>query len=261
MRRSVPDQRQAVRPRPDDRPAPGCHDDRHACPCRRNPCIPLLPAGCQRASGSVRDPAGHRDPRRRAGTHRGPLSREHQPRRKGVDRGSHRCLRACRNVRPLPIIALRSPKKGPAIWVLAGIHGEEPAGPNAVAAAIADIAMLGEHRPVVLLPLLNPHGYARNWRYLNVAVYSEDGRRAERRRLLASPAVGRRSVAVALARRLEPRGRGHHGLDSRSTGGLSRNHQPRPARGQPDRRRLRLLTRRARRGRGACDHGCRRAAR
>jgi hypothetical protein len=27
--------------------------------------------------------------------------------------------------------------------------------------------------PVVLLPLLNPQGYARNWRYLNVAVYSE----------------------------------------------------------------------------------------
>lgn len=73
----------------------------------------------------------------------------------------------------LPIIALRSPKAGPAIWIMTGIHGEEPAGPNAVAAAIADIAKLGEHRPVVLLPLLNPHGYARNWRYLNVAVYSE----------------------------------------------------------------------------------------
>ncbi len=74
---------------------------------------------------------------------------------------------------PLPIVALRSPKAGPAVWILAGIHGEEPAGPNAVAAAIDDIANLGERRPVVLLPLLNPHGYARNWRYLNVAVYSE----------------------------------------------------------------------------------------
>ncbi len=72
----------------------------------------------------------------------------------------------------LPIVALRSPKRGPALWILAGIHGEEPAGPNAVAAAIADIARLGKQRPVVLLPLLNPHGYARNWRYLNVAVYS-----------------------------------------------------------------------------------------
>jgi hypothetical protein len=74
---------------------------------------------------------------------------------------------------PLPIVALRSPKPGPAIWILAGIHGEEPAGPNAVAAAIEDIAKLGAHRPVVLLPLLNPQGYARNWRYLNVATYSE----------------------------------------------------------------------------------------
>lgn len=75
--------------------------------------------------------------------------------------------------RPLPIIALRSPARGPAVWILSGIHGEEPAGPNAIAAAIEDIAALGQRRPVVLLPLLNPQGYARNWRYLNVAVYSQ----------------------------------------------------------------------------------------
>ncbi|MGH8252206.1 MAG: hypothetical protein ACREVI_16190, partial [Steroidobacteraceae bacterium] len=75
--------------------------------------------------------------------------------------------------RALPVLALRSPKTGPAVWILAGIHGEEPAGPNAIAAAIDDIAALGEARPVVLLPLLNPQGYARNWRYLNVATYSE----------------------------------------------------------------------------------------
>ena len=74
---------------------------------------------------------------------------------------------------PLPIIALRSPKTGPAVWILAGIHGEEPAGPNAIAAEIEDIAALGASRPVVLMPLLNPQGYARNWRYLNVPVYSE----------------------------------------------------------------------------------------
>jgi hypothetical protein len=75
---------------------------------------------------------------------------------------------------PLPVIALRSPRHGSATWILTGIHGEEPAGPNAVAAAIDDIAALGEHYPVVLLPLLNPHGYVRNWRYLNVPVYSAD---------------------------------------------------------------------------------------
>jgi hypothetical protein len=59
------------------------------------------------------------------------------------------------------------------VWILAGILGEEPAGPNAIAAAIEDIARLGAERPVVLLPLLNPQGYARNWRYLNVPVYSD----------------------------------------------------------------------------------------
>jgi hypothetical protein len=74
---------------------------------------------------------------------------------------------------PLPIIALRSPQAGKAVWILSGIHGEEPAGPNAIAASIDAIAALGEHRPVVLLPLNNPHGYANNWRYLNMATYSE----------------------------------------------------------------------------------------
>ena len=48
---------------------------------------------------------------------------------------------------PLPIIALTSPGKGPAVWILTGVHGEEPAGPNAVAAAIDDIARLGASRP------------------------------------------------------------------------------------------------------------------
>ena len=74
---------------------------------------------------------------------------------------------------PLPIVTLRSPGRGAAVWILAGIHGEEPAGPNAIADAIHEIAALGRERPVVLMPLLNPQGYARNWRYLNVPVYSE----------------------------------------------------------------------------------------
>jgi hypothetical protein len=74
----------------------------------------------------------------------------------------------------LPIIALRTERSGPAVWVLSGIHGEEPAGPNAVAGAIAELAALGERLPVVLIPLCNPQGYARNWRYLNLPVYSEE---------------------------------------------------------------------------------------
>ena len=73
----------------------------------------------------------------------------------------------------LPIIALHTPIPGEAVWILSGIHGEEPAGPNAIAASIDTIAELGEHRPVVLLPLNNPQGYANNWRYLNMATYSE----------------------------------------------------------------------------------------
>jgi hypothetical protein len=73
----------------------------------------------------------------------------------------------------LPIIALRSPQAGPAVWILSGVHGEEPAGPQAIAASIADIAELGKRQAVVLLPLCNPHGYVRNWRYLNAPIYSD----------------------------------------------------------------------------------------
>lgn len=73
----------------------------------------------------------------------------------------------------IPVIALRSPRAGPALWLLAGIHGEEPAGPIAVATAIDELREFGESHPIVLIPLCNPHGYARNWRYLNMPIYSE----------------------------------------------------------------------------------------
>jgi len=73
----------------------------------------------------------------------------------------------------LPIIALRTQRTGEAAWILSGIHGEEPAGPNAIALSLDEIASLGDHRAVVLLPLNNPHGYLNNWRYLNMATYSE----------------------------------------------------------------------------------------
>jgi hypothetical protein len=74
----------------------------------------------------------------------------------------------------LPIIALRTPQAGKAAWILSGIHGEETAGPNAIAASIGVLAALGKQRPVVLLPLNNPQGYVRNWRYLNTATWSSD---------------------------------------------------------------------------------------
>lgn len=65
----------------------------------------------------------------------------------------------------LPTLALRTPQTGPALWLLAGIHGEEPAGPNAIARHIQAVAEFGKKFPVVLLPLLNPEGYRRGWRY------------------------------------------------------------------------------------------------
>jgi hypothetical protein len=70
--------------------------------------------------------------------------------------------------RDLAIRAWRTPHRGPALWLLAGIHGEEPAGPNAIAGsldAIAAVAASGV--PVVLLPLCNPRAYRNNWRYPN----------------------------------------------------------------------------------------------
>jgi hypothetical protein len=70
----------------------------------------------------------------------------------------------------LAIRSWRTENKGPAIWILAGLHGEEPAGPNAIAASIEvfkDLDAAGI--PVVLIPLANPNGYHRNWRYPNTA--------------------------------------------------------------------------------------------
>jgi hypothetical protein len=100
----------------------------------------------------------------------------------------------------LPIVALRSPRPGPAVWVLTGIHGEEPAGPNAVAAAIDDLAALGDTLPVVLLPLLNPQGYARSWRYLDMPTFSDtaDGQSVgDSSHLLPDPAEPGRPRAAA----------------------------------------------------------------
>jgi len=74
----------------------------------------------------------------------------------------------------LPIVALRSPATGPAAWFITGVHGEEPAGPNAMAAAVPALAALAQRMSVVLIPLANPQGYVRNWRYLNMQKWSPD---------------------------------------------------------------------------------------
>jgi hypothetical protein len=65
----------------------------------------------------------------------------------------------------LPILAFRTRIKGNALWIISGIHGEEPAGPNAIAKNIKYLNKLAKKIPIVLLPLCNPSGYRRDWRY------------------------------------------------------------------------------------------------
>lgn len=67
----------------------------------------------------------------------------------------------------IPILGFRTPQAGPALWVLSGIHGEEPAGPNAIAREIEFLGTLGSKIPMVVLPLCNPKGYRKNWRFPN----------------------------------------------------------------------------------------------
>jgi hypothetical protein len=74
----------------------------------------------------------------------------------------------------LPSNCLRTIRTGPALWILTGIHGEEPAGPNALVDSFEILDKLEKSgTPLVVMPLLNPLGYQRNWRYPNAAAYSE----------------------------------------------------------------------------------------
>jgi hypothetical protein len=62
----------------------------------------------------------------------------------------------------------RTPHRGAALWIISGIHGEEPAGPNAIAANLASLTQLaGAGVPIVVIPLGNPNAYRHNWRYPN----------------------------------------------------------------------------------------------
>ena len=70
----------------------------------------------------------------------------------------------------LAIQAWHTAHQGEALWLLAGMHGEEPAGPNAIAAQLASIVELAASGvPVVVIPLCNPRAYRHNWRYPNTA--------------------------------------------------------------------------------------------
>lgn len=66
----------------------------------------------------------------------------------------------------LPIPMMRTKIRGRALWLLAGIHGEEPAGPNAIAQNLGLLTRMNRRGvPMVVLPLCNPNGYRRDWRY------------------------------------------------------------------------------------------------
>lgn len=68
---------------------------------------------------------------------------------------------------PIPILCFTSLNKGPALWILSGVHGEESASPNALARNIDILLEIARTIPVVVFPLLNPTGYIRDWRYPN----------------------------------------------------------------------------------------------
>ncbi|MEK6875650.1 MAG: hypothetical protein AABX30_03125 [Nanoarchaeota archaeon] len=80
----------------------------------------------------------------------------------------------------LPILILKSSNEGSALWLISGIHGEEPAGFNAI---IKNLNFLDELRkksiPIVVLPLCNPSGYLKNWRYPHYKYDSRDERRVK----------------------------------------------------------------------------------
>ncbi len=63
--------------------------------------------------------------------------------------------------------ALNKTTPAPALWALGGIHGDEPAPPEAFADEINTLMQSGLHIPIVLLPLLNPVARRNDWRYEN----------------------------------------------------------------------------------------------
>jgi len=66
-----------------------------------------------------------------------------------------------------PIISFRTGVFGKALYLISGIHGEEPSGPNALASSVDLLLKLGRTHPIVLIPLCNPVGYSKDWRHVN----------------------------------------------------------------------------------------------
>ncbi|MGV8172095.1 MAG: hypothetical protein ACP5OA_05375 [Candidatus Woesearchaeota archaeon] len=75
----------------------------------------------------------------------------------------------------LPIIGIHNDKVGPAIWILSGMYGDEPSGPNMLARNIGEIAKALSNVPTVILPLCNPHGYRLNQSFLDDALDKTEG--------------------------------------------------------------------------------------
>ncbi len=73
----------------------------------------------------------------------------------------------------LPILSFKTKKKGKALYLIAGIHGEEPAGINAIAKNIYFLNKLAKKIPIILIPLANSKAYRRNWRYPDLKRYSK----------------------------------------------------------------------------------------
>lgn len=76
----------------------------------------------------------------------------------------------------LPIYGFKSKNKGKAIYLISGIHGEEPAGVNAISKNIKFINNLSKKISVVIFPLCNPKGYFLNWRYPTRKTMSKDSK-------------------------------------------------------------------------------------
>jgi hypothetical protein len=58
-------------------------------------------------------------------------------------------------------------EQGPALWLISGIHGEERAGPQALAMGLPFILELLEKIPIVIIPIMNQYGFANYKRFIN----------------------------------------------------------------------------------------------
>jgi hypothetical protein len=68
----------------------------------------------------------------------------------------------------VPTYAYKSKITGSSIWIFAGIHGEEPAGSQAVADEVDNLVQMAKSgTPMVIVPLANGLGYVKDWRYQN----------------------------------------------------------------------------------------------